>query len=98
MYNLLLRGNAGPESDLAKARIYVGGTLRVEVPTAPGAAFQTTLTSPGSEVLSIGYSFVDASGNESGQFLQTVTVPAAPDVTAPSAPSQPLTLVSVVWA
>jgi len=97
MYNVLLHGTAGPEPDIAKVRIYLAGTLSTELAVAPNAGFDATLTSPGNETLQIGYSFVDTSGNESAHTIQTVTVPAPPDIDAPSSPSGPMQVVSVVW-
>ena len=97
MFNILLRGTAGPEADFAKVRVYKNTVLDSEQAVAPGAAFSFSLTSAGNETLSVGHSFVDSTGNESAQLVQTVVIPAAPDLTAPAAPSAPLTLVSVVW-
>lgn len=97
MYNVLLHGTAGPESDIAKVRIYKNGVLASEQAVAPLATFNFTMMSAGAETLSIGHSFVDGAGNESAQLVQTVVVPAAPDLTAPGAPKTPMTLVSVVW-
>lgn len=98
MYTIKLSGTTGSEPDLAKVRIYKGATLATEVAAGPNTAFSATVTSPGSETLVLGYSFVDTSGNESAQHTQTLTVPAPPDVTAPASPTIPLTIVSMVWA
>ena len=97
MYNILLRGTAGPEHDIAKARIYVDGQQVAEVDVTSGVQFTATLTHPGDATIAIGYTFVDASNNESGAFVQSLVVPSPPDVTAPASPAGPMTIVSVVW-
>jgi hypothetical protein len=98
MYNIVLSGTAGPEPDIAKARVYQDGAKVAEVDAAAGQAFSVTLTHPGDATIQITHSFVDGAGNESAQGpALAVVVPPVPDLTAPAAPTGPMTLVSVVW-
>lgn len=98
MYTIKLSGTTGPEPDIAKVHVFKNGVQAAEIAAGPLTSFSTTVTSPGSETLQIGYSFVDTSGNESAQHTQSVVVPAPPDTTAPASPTIPLTIVSMVWA
>ena len=66
MYTLTLQGTTGPESDIAKARIYVNGTQKAEVDTTPGAQFTAQVTWPANGDVVVEYSFVDAAGNTVG--------------------------------
>jgi len=95
MYNLTLRGIAGPETDLAKARVYVQGGPAIEVAASPGQPFTAAAQYPVSGPVDISYAYVDTAGNEGARHTQTVIIP---DVTAPAAPVGDLELVSVVWA
>jgi hypothetical protein len=96
MYALQFAGTAGPETDIALVRVYIGGQLAGENAIAAGASFQVSATFTGGPgVVAVEHSFVDAAGNESARFTQDVFVP---DQQAPAMPAAPLTLVSVVWA
>lgn len=94
MYSILVKAVAGPELDIAKARLYANGEDVKDIPVAPGAEFQGSITVPASGPVTIGYSFVDKDGNESPVRSQIVTVP---DKDAPAAPTKDLQVVSIVW-
>ena len=95
MYNLTLRGIAGPEPDIVAVRVYVAGGPAIESAATPNTTFTAAATYPSSGAIEVAHSFVDASGNESARRTQSVFIP---DVEAPAAPTEDLTLVSVVWA
>jgi hypothetical protein len=95
MYTLTFQGVAGPESDVAKARLYINGVQKAEADVTPGQQFTIQGTWPTHGDVTVEYSFVDGAGNESGKHNQTVTIP---DKEAPAMPMTDLTLVSVVWA
>jgi hypothetical protein len=95
MYTLTLQGTAGPESDIAKVRVYINGVQKDEVDATPGAQFTVHPTWPVNGEVTVEYAYVDAAGNESAKHNQTITIP---DKQAPAMPVDDLTLVSVVWA
>ncbi len=94
LYQIPLSGIAGPESDVVKARVYVANGASKEVAVTPGAGFQITVTSAVSGNVLIEYTYVDASGQESQRFQQTVSVP---DLQPPSRPTAPLTVGTIIW-
>lgn len=95
MYTLTLQGTAGPETDLAKVRVYVNGVQKAEADITPATQFTVQVTHPTQGDVTVEHSFLDAAGNESAKRNQTITIP---DKEAPAMPAAPLTLVSVVWA
>lgn len=96
MYSIVLSAVAGKDSDIVKARVYVGSNpVPIEVDAQPNQPFQVSLQVPDAGPLSVQYTLVDGSGNESAALPGVVVVP---DKQAPDAPTAPLQLVSVVWA
>lgn len=99
MYNITVTGRTGAEPDIAKVRFYINGTQNAEIDVTPQpnvdqTPFTATLTYPSAGAITLGYSFVDTSGNESGVHAQAFTVP---DKEAPAMPGGDLNVTAVVW-
>lgn len=95
MYTLTFAGIAGPESDIAHVRLYLGDADPIEYGIAPAEPFQIIAQWPTSGPLDVSYSYVDVAGNESSRHPQMITIP---DIEAPTVPVDDLQLISVTWA
>lgn len=94
MYTITFAGVAGPEADIVKVRLYIENADPIEMGVTPLEPFEINATWDRPGTITVGYSYVDASGNESGKRTQTVILP---DAAAPATPSEDLELVRVMW-
>lgn len=73
--NIVVRGVAGPEADIAAVRVYLGGVASNTIPVTAGAEFSGVVVTPQSGDVLLEHSFVDSRGNESPRFQQTISIP-----------------------